>query len=525
VGKNNIVDNHSHYLVGILPNEQNVINGNCWFTIHPATKLRSEGQKVQAGDEIYFANVGTKRYLSLSQIPSNSVSFDNTFRNSFSIDFDEDTWNNLPVATFTPWVWSMEMILPCSNKAEGYLNGGDPIQLKLVNRKEEHLSATLPYSAAPLEFSSNTDRHIYFEDKSVRLELRSLWTLMLSNIKYGKGFVNWGQHFRLLNTSLNMYLGISDNNQLVLVDGKEATARRTKFCFIKKNASNDITSYFTTKQTGINKPSIKYGESNVYLCHVFTRKIVGIDMKVSKFGKGRFGMSDHPRAKLLDNVTSDCELTLNKGFHIALSGFVCNYLEGAIKIWAEVMGTEDDLKCIKDAVAEKMLTRLKELLYFLKPPNKETMDLHSYEDKLMKLRNRQLRLLNHGTVRKVFALLLRSEAHYEKFPTPHCLEIQKMLCKIFGAMVKGNRLTCQKFAKEQFLNDLLQLVNTDHITHSKLEIIDNQVSPEVLITLTEKHINGLFSLLYKNGRNHEVMKVPNVGWKLIIWDIENYPLL
>nr|XP_054759436.1 ryanodine receptor 2-like [Lytechinus pictus] len=38
----------------------------CWWTIHPVSKQRSEGEKVRVGDDLILVNVATERYLHLS---------------------------------------------------------------------------------------------------------------------------------------------------------------------------------------------------------------------------------------------------------------------------------------------------------------------------------------------------------------------------------------------------------------------------------------------------------------------------
>ncbi len=43
---------HCHYL-----------GESSWWTIHPASKQRSEGEKVRAGDDVILVSVATERYL------------------------------------------------------------------------------------------------------------------------------------------------------------------------------------------------------------------------------------------------------------------------------------------------------------------------------------------------------------------------------------------------------------------------------------------------------------------------------
>ena len=35
----------------------------CWWTIHPASKQRSEGEKVRIGDDFILVSVASERYL------------------------------------------------------------------------------------------------------------------------------------------------------------------------------------------------------------------------------------------------------------------------------------------------------------------------------------------------------------------------------------------------------------------------------------------------------------------------------
>lgn len=39
------------------------IGETCWWTIHPASKQRSEGEKVRIGDDLILVSVSSERYL------------------------------------------------------------------------------------------------------------------------------------------------------------------------------------------------------------------------------------------------------------------------------------------------------------------------------------------------------------------------------------------------------------------------------------------------------------------------------
>ena len=39
------------------------IGESCWWTVHPSSKQRSEGEKVRVGDDAILVSVATERYL------------------------------------------------------------------------------------------------------------------------------------------------------------------------------------------------------------------------------------------------------------------------------------------------------------------------------------------------------------------------------------------------------------------------------------------------------------------------------
>ena len=59
--------------VGLRENSQGEA---CWWTIHPASKQRSEGEKVRVGDDLILVSVATERYL-VSCLPNYSRQFGN----------------------------------------------------------------------------------------------------------------------------------------------------------------------------------------------------------------------------------------------------------------------------------------------------------------------------------------------------------------------------------------------------------------------------------------------------------------
>ncbi|TFK08561.1 E3 ubiquitin-protein ligase RNF114 [Platysternon megacephalum] len=79
----------------------------CWWTIHPASKQRSEGEKVRVGDDLILVSISSERYLHLSY-----------GNGSLHVD-----------AAFQQTLWSVAPISSGSEVAQGYLIGGDVLRL------------------------------------------------------------------------------------------------------------------------------------------------------------------------------------------------------------------------------------------------------------------------------------------------------------------------------------------------------------------------------------------------------------
>uniref|UniRef100_A0A8C8ECH2 Ryanodine receptor 3 n=1 Tax=Otus sunia TaxID=257818 RepID=A0A8C8ECH2_9STRI len=85
---------------------ENAAGEACWWTIHPASKQRSEGEKVRIGDDLILVSVSSERYLHLSM--SNG-----------SIQVD---------ASFMQTLWNVHPTCSGSNITEGYLLGGHVVR-------------------------------------------------------------------------------------------------------------------------------------------------------------------------------------------------------------------------------------------------------------------------------------------------------------------------------------------------------------------------------------------------------------
>ncbi|XP_077438566.1 ryanodine receptor 2-like [Vanacampus margaritifer] len=101
----------------------------CWWTVHPASRQRSEGEKVRVGDDLILVNVSSERYLHLS---SGTACDNRGLGDSLIVD-----------AAFRHSLWSVAPVCSESGLAQGYLRGGDTLRLL-----HSHTDACLTIPAA-----------------------------------------------------------------------------------------------------------------------------------------------------------------------------------------------------------------------------------------------------------------------------------------------------------------------------------------------------------------------------------------
>lgn len=63
---------------------------------------------------------------------------------------------------------------------------------------------------------------VIYEGGSVMSQARSLWRLELARTKWTGGFINWYHPMRIRHITTGRYLGVNENNELVLVHSNTA---------------------------------------------------------------------------------------------------------------------------------------------------------------------------------------------------------------------------------------------------------------------------------------------------------------
>ncbi|KAM7408498.1 hypothetical protein PAMA_002294 [Pampus argenteus] len=212
----------------------------CWWTVHPASRQRSEGEKVRVGDDLILVNVSSERYLHLS----------------FGTVFDNKNLSDSLIvnAAFQQTLWSVAPI--CCG---GFLKGGDTLRLL-----HSHSDACLTIPST--EQGEELQRIMHYEIGSVSSYARSLWRLEILHVVWSGRHTCWGQPFRLRHVTTGRYLGLTEEKGLHLVDRDKANINTTSFCF--RSSKEKLDTGTKTNVDGMGTPEIKYGDSICYVQHV-----------------------------------------------------------------------------------------------------------------------------------------------------------------------------------------------------------------------------------------------------------------
>ncbi|XP_068280692.1 ryanodine receptor 1-like, partial [Nyctibius grandis] len=204
----------------------------CWWTTHPASKQRSEGEKVRVGDDLILVSVSSERYLHLS---------------TASGELQAD-------ASFMQTLWNMNPV--CSGSEEGYVTGGHVLRL-FHGHMDECLTT---------ERGEERSSAVSYEGGGVCTHARSLWRLEPLRISWSGSHLKWGQPFRLRHVTTGRYLALTEDTGLAVVEAAAASTRAAAFCFRASKEKLEVAPKRDVE--GMGAPEIKYGESLCFVQHV-----------------------------------------------------------------------------------------------------------------------------------------------------------------------------------------------------------------------------------------------------------------
>lgn len=169
---------------------------------------------------------------------------------------------------------------------------------------------------------------------------------------------------------------------------------------------------------------------------------------------------------------------------------------------------------------EQLLKCLDDLILFFAQPE-ESCSHEEKQAKLKALRNRQDLFHEEGMISLVLETIDKYSETKSQSSKNAALnlfdgckeeiieEIYDKLYVLLATMIKGNRNNCSQFAQGNRLDCLVSRLTSQQASRGVLEVLHSVLidSPEALNMIKERHIQGIISLLDRNGRDPKVLDV------------------
>ncbi|XP_033253281.1 ryanodine receptor-like [Drosophila miranda] len=466
----------------------------CWWTVHPASKQRSEGEKVRVGDDLILVSVATERYLHTTKENEQSI---------VNASFHVTHWSVQPYGT---GISRMKYV--------GYVFGGDV--LRFFHGGDECL--TIP-STWGREAGQNI---VVYEGGVVMAQARSLWRLELARTKWTGGFINWSHPMRIRHITTGRYLGVNDSNELILVKKEEASIATTTFCL--RQEKDDEKKVLEDKDLEvIGSPIIKYGDTPVIVQHGETSLWLSYkSYETKKKGVGKVEEKQailHEEGKMDDcldfsrsqeeesktaRVIRKCS-SLFTQFITALEMLQSNRRHS---VFFQKVNLNEMVMCLEDLIN-----------YFSQP--EDDMEHEEKQNRFRALRNRQDLFQEEGVLNLILEAIdkiniITSQGFLASFlagdETGQSWDlISTYLYQLLAAIIKGNHTNCAQFANSNRLNWLFSRLGSQASSEGSgmLDVLHCVLidSPEALNMMRDEHIKVIISLLEKHGRDPKVLDV------------------
>uniref|UniRef100_A0A8C0F4N3 Ryanodine receptor 3 n=1 Tax=Bubo bubo TaxID=30461 RepID=A0A8C0F4N3_BUBBB len=447
---------------------ENAAGEACWWTIHPASKQRSEGEKVRIGDDLILVSVSSERYLHLSM--SNG-----------SIQVD---------ASFMQTLWNVHPTCSGSNITEGlsfYL-----FKNHKLTQEDDLLNLFC--------------RKVLYETGGAGVRARSLWRVEPLRISWSGSNVRWGQPFRLRHITTGKYLALNEDEGLAMLDREKSDTTSTAFCFRASKLKEKQDSSLKRDMDGMGVPEIKYGDSICFVQHVASALWLTYkaqDAKSARLGPLKRKVILHQEGHMDDGLTLQrCQHEESQAARI---------IRNTTSLFSQFIRTLSPTAL----PVEEMAQTLQDLITYFQLPE-EDLEHEDKQSKLRSLKNRQNLFKEEGMLALVLNCIDRlndynSAAHFagiarEEHGTAW-KEILNLLYKLLAALIRGNRNNCTQFSSN--LDWLISKLDRLESSSGILEVLHCILieSPEALNIIAEEHIKSIISLLDKHGRNYKVLDV------------------
>uniref|UniRef100_G3U9F3 Ryanodine receptor 1 n=1 Tax=Loxodonta africana TaxID=9785 RepID=G3U9F3_LOXAF len=459
-----------------------LIGEACWWTTHPASKQRSEGEKVRVGDDLILVSVSSERYLHLS-----------TASGELQVD-----------ASFMQTLWNMNPISSCCE--EGYVTGGHVLRLF-----HGHMDECLTISPAD---SDDQRRLVYYEGGSVCTHARSLWRLEPLRISFkGRDWRGFEGKHRKPQREIK---ALSDPG-VSSVDATKAHTKATSLCFRFSKEKLDVGPKRDVE--GMGPPEIKYGESLCFVQHVASGlwlTYAAPDPKALRLGVLKKKAMLHQEGHMDDALSlTRCQQEESQAARMihSTAGLYNHFIKGLDSFSGKPRGAGPPAGTALPI--EGVILSLQDLIGYFEPPLEELRH-EEKQSKLRSLRNRQSLSPQEGMLSLVLNCIDRlnvytTAAHFAEFAGEEAAEswkeIVNLLYELLASLIRGNRANCALFCTN--LDWLVSKLDRLEASSGILEVLYCVLieSPEVLNIIQENHIKSIISLLDKHGRNHKVLDV------------------
>ncbi|XP_043197981.1 ryanodine receptor-like isoform X5 [Amphibalanus amphitrite] len=463
----------------------------CWWTIHPASKQRSEGEKVRVGDDLILVSVATERYLQATlenEVPIVNASFHVTH------------WSVSPFGTGLSRV-----------KYVGYLFGGEV--LRFFHGGDECLTIPSNWSE---EDSQNI---VVYEGGSVVSQARSLWRLELARTKWSGGYINWFHPMRIRHITTGRYLGINEHNEITLIHRSDSTVASTTFYLREEKDDNKVMLEDKDLEV-IGTPLIKYGDSTVIVQHIESGLWLSYKaFETKKKGVGKVEVKQailHEEGKMDDGL--EFSRSQDEESRTARVIRKCSSLFTKFtKQLDQIRTSRRHSVMLSSMNLKEIVMCLEDLINYFAQPDAE-MEHEERQIKLRALRNRQDLCQEEGILNLILDAIdkitvITSEGYLVSLAGEESGQmwdiISNYLYQLLAAMIKGNHNNCAQFANSMRLNWLFSRLGSQAGGEGMLDVLHCVLidSPEALNVMKEEHIKVIISILEKHGRDPKVLDV------------------
>ncbi|XP_053538759.1 ryanodine receptor 2 isoform X6 [Ictalurus punctatus] len=472
--------------------QEDVAGETCWWTVHPASKQRSEGEKVRVGDDLIFISVSSERYLHVS----------------WGTGVYQECINTTVDAAFQQTLWSVAPVSSCSTQAQGHLRGGDCLRL-LHGHTDECLTVS------PAGHIEDERRSVHFEAGCVSSQARSLWRIEMLRVSWSGSHIRWAEPFRLYHVTMGKYLGLTPDRGLLLLDREHADVKSTAFCLRPTKDAGQEFPLCVWKKDGMGIPEIKYGDSVCLVQHVDSGLWLTYQTSDSKRRKET---QSHKQAILHSEGHMDDGLTLSRSQTEECKA--ASLIRSSTLLFTSIIRRLDDLThranvAAVDLPIEMLRLSLCDLIGYFRLPD-ECWSHETRQSSSGALKNRQNLFQEEGVITLVLDCidhlhLYSSAAHFAEAAGKEAGDAWEAILSSFyvllAALIRGNQNNCSQFSSS--LDWLISRLERLEASTGILEVLHCVLmeSPEALSFIKEEHIRSIITLLDKHGRNHKILEV------------------